>query len=454
MGTATRWSGRASSLALGGLLLLSAASAAAHGRPPVLGSLHAAPGDPSRLVARATWGLAISDDGGDGWRWLCSAVMGVDARNEDPALAVMEGGVLLAGTFEGLRRSTDGGCTWTRPSGALADVYVLDLWRVDARVALAVAAGPEGEDRLYRTEDAGRSWRPTAGRFGEVLVARVRTAPSDPSRVYASGAVPAVAGGERRAFVLRSDDGGASFEPFELPLRDGERQLQIWAVDPRDPDVLYGQVLHFDGEEAPERVVRSEDGGRGFETVLEIPWVGGLMVEPSGAVLAGSRRGGLWRAPDGRAFEPLDPELPVTCLARIGETRWACVDEARAGFALARADDGRRFEPAAGLRAMDTMVRCPRCSPAGIQCPAWAPDIAYDLGLDASLPAGFDPDGGTGAPRDAGLPVECGGEPPPEEGCRAAPGGTDGGLLWAVALALIGVHRVRRRRAREPAKPG
>jgi photosystem II stability/assembly factor-like uncharacterized protein len=434
------------------LLLLATAApprARAHGRPPALGDLQARPGQPERLVARATWGLAISDDGGERWRWLCAAVMGVDARTEDPAIAVTADGAIVAATFGGLLRSDDGGCSWSRPAAALADVFVVDLWRVDGRGLLAVAAGADGEDRLFRSDDAGRSWRALGESFGEVLVDRVRSAPSAPRRVYASGSLPSRGGRDRRAFLLHSDDGGASFERAELPLEEGERAFDLWAVDPSDPDVLYGQVLHFDGEDAPERIVRSEDGGRTFETVLRIPYVGGLLVTEAGAVYAGSRLGGLWRAPDGRDFQRL-ASLPVTCLAEAGGALWACLDEARAGHALARSEDGRRFETVLRLAGIDAMVECPRCSPAGIECRAWAGDIAYDLGLDASPPPGFDPDGGTGGPRDAGRPEECRSEPAPGCGCRAGGrrGLAPGGLVILAALGVLAALAPRRRTPR------
>src|SRR5690606_16009801 len=121
------------------LLTIAPSVAAAHGRPPAIGVVREEPGAPAHLTARGTWGLATSDDGGARWRWVCSAAYGVDARNEDPSLEVMEEGRLLLGTFGGLLASDDGGCSWTRPSSALADVYVTDLFAVDARRVLALA---------------------------------------------------------------------------------------------------------------------------------------------------------------------------------------------------------------------------------------------------------------------------------------------------------------------------
>src|SRR5262245_65721390 len=46
--------------------------ALAHARPASLGALLFDPARPGRMIARGTWGLAVSDDGGQRWRWLRS----------------------------------------------------------------------------------------------------------------------------------------------------------------------------------------------------------------------------------------------------------------------------------------------------------------------------------------------------------------------------------------------
>jgi len=416
------------------LALLAPASALAHGRPPALQSLDAHPDAPETLVAQATWGLAVR--GGGDWRWLCAAAFGVDARSEDPAVIAGPDGALLVGTFDGLWRSPDGGCSWERPEARLADAFVVDVQRGPGDLYYAVASDVAREDRLWRSRDGGRQWEVLSG-FGEVLVDRVRVAPSRPDRLYASGAIPARDGRERETFLLRSDDGGRSFERFPVPFEPEERLLLLEAVDPVDPDALWAVMLHFAGELAPERLLRSEDGGETWTSPLALPQIGGV-VATEGAVLAGSRLGGLYRSEDGGTFEALDPALPVTCLAALGGELWACTDRAVAGFGLARVVDGA-VEPALALSEIVDPVACPRCSTAGVVCPAWAPDVAYDLGQDASVPPGFG-DGGTGAPRDAEIPAEC--RPPGPPGCAC---GVGAGETPSWPLGLIFVAWILRR---------
>lgn len=412
------------------LLLLGPSAASAHGRPPALHSLDAHPSTPELLVAQATWGLAVRAEGSE-WRWLCAAALGVDPRMEDPVIVAGPGGAILAGTFDGLWRSPDGGCTWERPSDALRDVFAIDVRRAGTDTLFLVASDVAMEDQLWRSDDGGRDWALVGG-FGEVLVDRVRVAPSRPSRVYASGSIPARDGADRQTFLLRSDDGGRSFEPTVVPFEPGERLLRLEAVDPDDPERVWATMLHFSGEEAPERVLRSDDGGATWTSPIAVPRVGGVLVT-SDAVWVGSRLGGLHRAADGAAFTEVDAALPVTCLAELGDEVWACTDQARAGYGLARVSP--TAEPVLSLGEIAELVSCPRCSTSGVVCPAWAPDVAYDLGRDAGAPPGFG-DGGTGAPRDAAVPAECLPPAPGTCACRATrPGSAPVG--WLLLLASI-----------------
>ncbi len=441
-------------LALAVAVILAPGLAAAHGRPPLLGYIVSSPADPRVLYARGTWGLAVSRDGGARWRWLCAAAMGVDARSEDPTLRAMSDGSLLAGTFGGLLRSEDGACSWDAPEPALEGRYVVTL-AVGGGAVYAIAAEPGQRDVLYRSLDAGLTWAPHGDGFGEVLVGSLVAAPSNPQRLYGAGQIPPRAAGEpRRAFLVVSDDGGLTFTPRELtPLEAGERELAVWAVDPNNADRVYAQVLHFNGEEAPERVVRSDDAGLSWSTVLRAPYLGGLLARADGSVLVGSRLGGLWRAEDGATFAPLDADVAVACLHDATDTVWMCVDEARSGYALASSTDGRAFAPALRLSDIDELAPCPACTAGAVVCPAWRPDVIYDLGLDAALPPGFDPDGGTGAPRDASTPAECapdGGPGGPGStgcGCRSAPRGA-GRLPLALGLFAAAMLRFRHTRSR------
>ena len=80
----------------------------------------ASSGQPERIPTATTFGLLISDDDGDTWRWTCEKNVGFDGGNWDPVFVATRSGKMFASH---VRRpstfSTDGGCNWPRgrPTG-------------------------------------------------------------------------------------------------------------------------------------------------------------------------------------------------------------------------------------------------------------------------------------------------------------------------------------------------
>ncbi|MBX3271824.1 MAG: exo-alpha-sialidase [Sandaracinaceae bacterium] len=431
-------------------LLGFAGVASAHGRPPALYALHVDRRDPSHLVAQATWGFAVSRDGGASWRWSCAAALGVDPRFEDPRIVLGYEGRILAATYDGVLVSDADGCLWAHDEG-IGDRWTIDLRRDPSAPErlFAVTTDVLDRDRLYVSEDEGRSFAPWSEPLDEVLLDALFVAPSRPARVYVSADVPGLPA-ERQTMVLRSDDGGRSFTrlPF-TDLAEDERALRVRAVGALDPEVVFAVALRVVGTELDaHRLLRSEDGGATFETVLRSERLADVLVSPDGeTVVTGSATGGVFRSDDaGRTFARVNEGLPVTCLAAVAGELYACTLEVPAGLALARsADGGASWEPIVRLSQIDRMIECPRCSDVGATCPSWQPDVAFDLGLDGGPGVTVDPDGGLGRPRDASRPAECDGAPPPA-GCACRTAARVGGAPWGLLLALR--LRGRPRRAR------
>lgn len=465
-------------LACFALVLLAPCTAQAHGRPPFLGDLAFHPEDPDFVVARATFGLVLSEDGGMTWRWICAAATGADPTREDPPIAVTSDGSILVGTFEGLARSTPDHCAFERPE-ALADRFVIDVVTDPSAPSTvwAIATSGSEPDELYRSEDQGRTFTRVGAPIEEILLERVLVAPSDPTRVYLSGAIPVMAithdggapdGGpattERMGFVLRSTNRGETFTPIEIPLVDEERNVHLLAVDPIDPDRLLVRMTRRTVDTRAERVLLSEDGGDTWTEVASGRQISGAVFSADGSRAWVTARvvDGLLRSEDGgRSFVEVQ-RLSMPCLARRGDEIWACVDELADGFAVGRSTDGGdTLEDTLRFEQIYDMVECSECTAVGHGCPEWFVDIAYDLRLDAGIGAGVD-GGISGAPRDAGpVPEGCGmdgsvsppmdagvdagpseEDPPGDCGCRAARPDAPGGL-WLAALA--GLRFLRRR---------
>ncbi|MEQ1605663.1 MAG: glycoside hydrolase [Pyrinomonadaceae bacterium] len=120
---------------------------------------------------------------------------------------------------------------------------------------------------VWKTTDAGRTWKPIfddqpTGSIGDIAIA-----PSNPSVIYVGSGEglqrPDLATGDG---MYRSSDGGKTWT--HLGLRDGQ-QIASVAVDPKDENRLFVAVLgHPYGPNEERGIYRSTNGGRTFERVL------------------------------------------------------------------------------------------------------------------------------------------------------------------------------------------
>jgi MYXO-CTERM domain-containing protein len=428
--------GRRSALSVLLVAALFAPSAAlAHGRPTAVHHLAFDPADPDRLVLQTTFGLVESVDAGASWRWICAASYGADPTVEDPDVVVSSGGALVLATFGGVAVSDL--CEVTFAEGPVRASYVVDLAAdpTSASIVWGVVSSGVVPDVVVRSDDAGGTFAQIGTPIDDILLERIAVAPSRPTRIYASGAVPMTATEPRRAFFLRSDDAGETFARIEIPLSADERFPHVLAVDPTNPERVFVKIERAPLDADPERLLVSEDGGATFEPLFELPMLRGFAVSPDGRTLwAGSALGGLWAARDGAsAFEQIG-EQHVLCLEARGAELWMCLDQSFDGFALGRSSDGgASFEDRLHLDEVTELPTCARCSETAITCPAWQADLETDY----EIYFGSGDGGMTGLPRDAAVPVECGGPPPPGDcGCRATRA-SSGAALWLVLLGLL-----------------
>ncbi|MCA9604653.1 MAG: hypothetical protein KC619_03600 [Myxococcales bacterium] len=460
------------------VVMLAPATALAHGRPPFFGDVAFHPTDPGFIVVRATWGLAVTEDGGASWRWICAAATGADPTREDPPIVVTPDGSILVGTFAGLARSTSDHCAFDRPE-ALDDHFVIDIAQEASAPGTIWAISTSGAepDELFRSDDQGRTFARVGAPVDDVLLERVLVAPSDPMRVYLSGAIPimtiAYDGGapdggptmtERRGYLLRSTDRGETFERIEVPLVEEERNVHLLAIDPTDPDRLLVRMTRRTVDVRPERVLLTEDAGDSWTEVASGQQISGAVFSADGsrAWITARVIDGLFRSDDGgRSFSQIQ-RMSMPCIGRRGDELFTCVDQLTDGFALGRSTDGGdTLEPILHFEDIYEMVACDECTQVGHGCPEWFVDIAYDMRLDAGVGASVD-GGISGAPRDAGpIPSECGGmdasvPPPMDAGVDAGPGeappgdcgcGVDGrptsGLGLLIGLLALGLVRRR-----------
>ncbi len=120
---------------------------------------------------------------------------------------------------------------------------------------------------VWKTTDAGRTWKPIfdeqpTGSTGDIAIA-----PSNPNVIYVGSGEglqrPDLSTGDG---MYKSTDGGATWT--HLALREGQQIASI-AVDPEDENRLYVAVLgHPYGPNEERGIYRSKDGGKSFQRVL------------------------------------------------------------------------------------------------------------------------------------------------------------------------------------------
>ena len=142
---------------------------------------------------------------------------------------------------------------------------------------MTILVGTVGQG-IMRSPDSGETWRRLGidqGLHTDAMVRTLAVHPKSPSTIYA--------GTERG--VYRSDDAGGTWRLEEGPLR--EHCVWALAIDPQRPQTMFAGT----GTPAPARLFRSTDGGvtwdlRPMEAAEEcinvgIPRVTGIAIDPA-----------------------------------------------------------------------------------------------------------------------------------------------------------------------------
>jgi photosystem II stability/assembly factor-like uncharacterized protein len=248
------------------------------------------PRDPYTFyVALGTGGLMKTSDNGGTFHAVFEkeAVAAIGAV----AVAPSDPRVVWVGTGEandrnssswgnGVYRSTDSGSTWTnvglKDSKTIARIVVHPT---DPRTAWVAAAGdlwrPGGERGLYKTSDAGATWKavltapaPYADRVGACEVA---LDPADPSTVYAAlyarrrtpwsfASGPEATDGKDLGGIFKSGDGGATWRKMGKGLPGATGRIGI-DVSRKSPRTVYAIVQSHEGGSNDSDGVRSRRGG-------------------------------------------------------------------------------------------------------------------------------------------------------------------------------------------------
>lgn len=217
-------------------------------------------------------GVYRSKDGGRTWEHMGltdSRHIGrilVHPRNSAIVYAAALGSLWGPSEERGLYRSTDAGKTWKRllrPSNFTGvvdvqmhptnpDILFAATFQRERRVWSMVGGGEEGG--LWRSDDGGDTWRRVGNGFPTTAVGRIGVAfcPGRPDTMYATAVGPE--GG-----TFRSIDGGRSWERRNAKVQSHWYYGELFC-DPVNASRVYVPVTPL---------LRSDDGGATFNNVLE-----------------------------------------------------------------------------------------------------------------------------------------------------------------------------------------
>jgi hypothetical protein len=390
------------------------------------------PGDPSHIAVSTTFGLLESRDLARSFTWTCESALGIQGQ-QDTMIAITASGATVATTFDGMAVSRDG-CSFQFPA-ELAGKIVPDLALSRSAPHELVAFHMMGvgnaqyDSQIVGSTDDGRSWTNVGPPLPiDLLPLSIDIAPTDRSRVYFSGRLGTA--GAYASVLMRSVDGGATFERIVVPETDVNRLAYIAAVHPFDPDRVYVRV----DDTAGTVIWSSEDGGRSLrKRFTGAARLLGFAMSTDGARIAlGGPDDGTWVGPtEGTSFERRSDVGP-TCLAWTTDGLYACADAQKSGFSLGIShDEAATFEPLLQFASLCSRMACGADTDVGRLCPA-----AWELVSPAFGASCHDADAGA-ALRDAALPTSA----PSSSGCALVPAPPRAGGWFAASLAALLLRR-------------
>ncbi len=272
-------------------------------------------------------GVYRSIDGGKSWEKVGlekSEHVGrilVDPRDGKVVYAAAQGPLWGPGGDRGLYKTTDGGKTWTRVLEISENTGVSDIvfdprdpdklyasaYQRRRHVWTLIDGGPESA--IYKSEDAGRTWRKLTNGLPKGDVGRIglAVAPAKPDVVYA---IIEATGDE--SGVYRSTDAGANWTKMSGYLTTSPQYYQELVPDPQDPDRVYSMDTFM---------MVTDDGGKTFRRVGEKHKHvdnHALYIDPNDTdyLLAGCD-GGLYESFDRGATWRFTTNLPITQFYRV-----------------------------------------------------------------------------------------------------------------------------------------
>lgn len=241
----------------------------------------------------ASGGLFRTTDGGESWQPITDGKVplgsmgAITVADSDPNVIWLgtgsDGARSNVSTGRGVYRSTDAGATWSFAGLYNAgQIGALRVHPTDPNTAWVSATGDlfkrNTERGIFKTTDAGKTWRRTLYLNDSTGASDVELKPGNPNVVYAWMArlerKPwTIISGSREGGFYKSTDGGVTFRKTGTGLPNGLIGKGNIAVTAADPERLYLLVEAQPGG----GLYRSDDAGATWQIVNTTP---GLITRP------------------------------------------------------------------------------------------------------------------------------------------------------------------------------
>lgn len=226
--------------------------------------------------------------------------------------------------------SLDGGRSWSWLSEVAARPdFVVDHILIDPVDSSTLYAGvwstePNGGGGVFKSTDAGRTWRPLPGMAGQSV--RSLTQSASQPRLLVAGSLEG---------VFRTQNAGQTWERISPAQHQELHNIESLAIDPKDPEVVYAGTWHLPWKTA--------DGGRTWSSLkngmiddsdvfsIIVDWSNNNKVYASACsgIYASSSAGQAWREIQGIPHSARrtrvirqDPRNPAVVYAGTTEGLW------------------------------------------------------------------------------------------------------------------------------------
>jgi len=320
---------------------------------PSVSELFASPDDPSLVLSLGS-GLHRSTDGGQSWQLFRKGLTGVAALS----LASHPGrpGVFYLGTRDGLfvsqdralswvpahqsiddftvtrltaapdclyavdsnslKKSTDGGYTWTPIDAGLPPGAVISDFQVDPTDPLTIYTVLGGDRGVYQTIDGGKSWRPLAAIPADALETdqwRISVDPFDGKTLFVVRMEPgswdaAFPLPSLRPHLFRSRNQGESWDVVSFVDRNAALTITRVVFDPASPGLIFLGTRFG--------LYKSSDYGSSW-TFGDQPRSGdptALLIDSPNLLYCGYDNGAIYKSADGGinwSVTWVDPDSPI-----------------------------------------------------------------------------------------------------------------------------------------------